>query len=280
MSGLPQKDANVASSSVPRGATHSAQGVRSCTYACSSVRRGEGEPISTVWPFTRSIGHEQRESDVTRSSRRSGSLIRTRTAADGAGSPGGLPLRAHLFRHSRCARAGAVDSSPVRWFTPELDPPTSTLAVSGGRAARNSALRMASVRGRVTARASGIAHAQGSGSVGVRLLPPLDVDRLVDLPEHDPDDEHGLAGDDVLLIDGRSSACHSAKSSYSPDFVLKNSTIHLRRSRSRSFSRSSTARRYGFSSLPRVNWAALRESGFSPAFAGSTGSNPVCASSA
>jgi hypothetical protein len=34
--------------------------------------------------------------------------------------------------------------------------------------------------------------------------PPLQVDRLGDFPEHNPDDEHGLAGDKMLLIDGRS----------------------------------------------------------------------------
>jgi hypothetical protein len=36
--------------------------------------------------------------------------------------------------------------------------------------------------------------------VRLRLLAPLRVDRLGDLPKRDPDDEHGLGGDEVLLV--------------------------------------------------------------------------------
>jgi hypothetical protein len=54
--------------------------------------------------------------------------------------------------------------------------------------------------------------------------------------------------------------------------------VHRRRfSRSRSLSRSSTARRWGFSSLPGATRPLLPESRCPTAFSGSTGSNPVCA---
>jgi hypothetical protein len=32
------------------------------------------------------------------------------------------------------------------------------------------------------------------------LLAPIQVDRLGDLPEHDPDDRHRLVGDEVLVV--------------------------------------------------------------------------------
>jgi hypothetical protein len=40
-----------------------------------------------------------------------------------------------------------------------------------------------------------------NGSVRVRLLAPLQLDRLGDLPEHDPDHGHRLAGDEVLVVE-------------------------------------------------------------------------------
>ena len=59
---------------------------------------------------------------------------------------------------------------------------------------------------------------------GVRLPAPPHVDRLSNLPQHDPDHGHRLAGHEVLVVPpGARSACHSARSSYSLDFVLRSS---------------------------------------------------------
>jgi hypothetical protein len=119
------------------------------------------------------------------------------------------------------------------------------------------------------------------GSVRIRLLPPPHVNRLRHFPENDPDHEHGLTGDEVLLVDRRSFAMPLGQ-----ELVLARlrpqelGKAHLRRPRSRSFSRSRTARRCGFSSLPGAIRPSLPESGFPPGFSGSTGSNPVCALSA
>jgi hypothetical protein len=87
--------------------------------------------------------------------------------------------------------------------------------------------------------------------LAIRLVGPLLVDRLGDLPEHDPDDGHRLTGDEVVVVERSTVGVPLGQ-----DLVLarlrpqKLDEAHRPCSRSRSLSRSSTARRCGFSSLP------------------------------
>ena len=80
----------------------------------------------------------------------------------------------------------------------------------------------------------------------VRFLAPLQLDRLGNLPEHDPDNGHRLAGNEVLVVQWRTLSMPLRL-----ELVLarlrpqKLAETHLRRSRSRSFNRSSTARKCG-----------------------------------
>jgi hypothetical protein len=115
-----------------------------------------------------------------------------------------------------------------------------------------------------------------SASEWIRLV-PLYVDRLGDLPQHDHDNERGPVGNKVLLVDRRSFGMPLREEFVLPGLRPKElAKAHLRRSRSRSFNRLSTAWRCGFSSLPGVSRPLLRECGSAPGFGGSTGSNPVC----